>query len=257
MAQRDLAAVAQRGRADRAAQVGDEPHGLGDDRERRADPRHSPDAAALAALLSAYVVTIGLHAAGRLNARSVSVDLDGWWHGFFSYVASGPPPHRLRQVAALARAGVLRFLGADVHVEPDVDAGVFVATSASGPHQVRARGLVEARLPVPDLEWTSDVLLTRLRERGDVRAHRVLDGEARLSNGRLVETKENRDGTRTFHWKMETPHASYLTSIVVGEYVPIEGSYEGIPVISYVYPSEVEEGRVTTRRTPEPGALVQ
>nr|WP_246314687.1 FAD/NAD(P)-binding protein [Kineococcus aurantiacus] len=156
------------------------------DRARRSDPRHSPDGAVVAALLSAYVVTAGLHAAGRLNARSSALDVDGWWHGFFSYVASGPPPHRLRQLSALARAGVLRFLGAGLEVVADPVTGTFTASSASGPHQVRARGLVEARLPVPDLEWTSDVLLTRLRERGDVRAHQVLDGEARLSNGRLV-----------------------------------------------------------------------
>ncbi len=72
-----------------------------------------------------------------------------------------------------------------------------------------------------------------------------------ISNGKLLETKDNPDNTRTFHWKMETPHATYLTSIVVGEYVAIEGSYQGIPVISYVYPNEVEEGRVTTARLPE------
>lgn len=72
-----------------------------------------------------------------------------------------------------------------------------------------------------------------------------------ISNGKLVETKTNKDGTRTFHWKMETPHASYLTSIVVGEYVPVEGNYEGIPVITYVYPSELEAGKVTAARLPE------
>ncbi|PRY11053.1 FAD/NAD(P)-binding protein [Kineococcus rhizosphaerae] len=159
---------------------------LEDDRTRRADARHSPDAAVVAALLSAYVVTAGLHAAGRLNARSSALDVDGWWHGFFSYVASGPPPQRLRQLSALARAGLLRFLGAGLNVVADPGAGSFTASSDSGPHEVRAQGLVEARLPVPDLERTSDVLLTRLRERGDVRAHQVLDGETRLSNGRLV-----------------------------------------------------------------------
>jgi aminopeptidase N len=72
-----------------------------------------------------------------------------------------------------------------------------------------------------------------------------------ISNGRLLETKENRDGTRTFHWKMEQPHASYLASIVVGEYAPVEGSYAGVPVITYVYPNEVEEGKVTAARLPE------
>ncbi len=174
-----------------------------DDRARRSDPRSSPDAAVLAAVLSAYVVTAGLHAAGRLNARSSAVDLDGWWHGFFSYVASGPPPHRLRQLAALARAGVVRFLGADVHVEADPTPGAaaFTAGSGSGPHEVRAQALVEARLPAPDLEWTSDVLLGRLRDRGEVRAHEVVDDGSRWSNGRLVV-----DGTARLVGRDGTPH---------------------------------------------------
>lgn len=72
-----------------------------------------------------------------------------------------------------------------------------------------------------------------------------------ISNGQLVETKNNTDGTRTFHWKMEQPHASYLASIVVGEYAAVEGSYAGIPVITYVYPNEIEEGKVTAARLPE------
>ncbi|HMD80099.1 MAG TPA: hypothetical protein VKE92_02255, partial [Anaerolineales bacterium] len=36
-----------------------------------------------------------------------------------------------------------------------------------------------------------------------------------VSNGKLVQTKENQDGTRTFHWSIEQPHASYLSSIIV------------------------------------------
>jgi aminopeptidase N len=72
-----------------------------------------------------------------------------------------------------------------------------------------------------------------------------------VSNGKLVETRSNKDGTRTFHWMMETPHASYLTSIVVGEYTAVEGNYAGIPVITYVYPNELEEGKVTAARLPE------
>ena len=69
-----------------------------------------------------------------------------------------------------------------------------------------------------------------------------------ISNGRLLETKTNRDNTRTFHWKMEQPHASYLVSLVVGLYAPVETSYQGIPITTYVYPNEVEEGKVTAAR---------
>ena len=34
-----------------------------------------------------------------------------------------------------------------------------------------------------------------------------------LSNGVLVETKENADNTTTYHWKMNVPHVSYLISL--------------------------------------------
>lgn len=69
-----------------------------------------------------------------------------------------------------------------------------------------------------------------------------------ISNGKLLENKQNADGTRTFHWMMEKPHASYLASLVVGEYTPIEANYAGIPITTYVYPNEATEGKVTAGR---------
>ncbi len=72
-----------------------------------------------------------------------------------------------------------------------------------------------------------------------------------ISNGALVSTKENSDGTRTFDWKIDVPHATYLTSIVVGEFTPVNGEYAGIPVVTNVYPNESEEGKVTAARLPE------
>ena len=72
-----------------------------------------------------------------------------------------------------------------------------------------------------------------------------------ISNGKLISTKENSDGTRTFDWKIDAPHATYLTSVVVGEYKTVTGEYAGIPVQTYVYPNEFEEGKVTASRLPE------
>ncbi|MEP6741186.1 MAG: M1 family aminopeptidase [bacterium] len=72
-----------------------------------------------------------------------------------------------------------------------------------------------------------------------------------ISNGGLVDTKENSDGTRTFHWRIAAPHAAYLTSIIVGEYAPVVDSYAGIPVITNVYPNEIEAGKVTAARLPD------
>lgn len=72
-----------------------------------------------------------------------------------------------------------------------------------------------------------------------------------ISNGKLLETIENKDGSRTFHWKIDQPHASYLSSIIVGEYIPIVSEYAGIPIVSNVYPNEVAEGRLSTARLTE------
>lgn len=72
-----------------------------------------------------------------------------------------------------------------------------------------------------------------------------------ISNGALVSTKENPDGTRTFDWKIDQPHATYLTSIIVGEFATVTGAYAGVPITTYVYPNEIEEGKVTAARLPE------
>ena len=73
-----------------------------------------------------------------------------------------------------------------------------------------------------------------------------------ISNGKQVEPpKDNANNTRTFHWAIESPHANYLTSIVVGDYAEVKGDYDGIPVSSFVYKNELKEGTATTKRLPE------
>ncbi|MFE1953115.1 FAD/NAD(P)-binding protein [Streptomyces sp. NPDC059524] len=123
------------------------------DLERRHDPAHDQDLAVFLGLLSVY---------GQLVRLG---DLGPWWHGFFSYLASGPPGPRLRQLLALSRAGVVRFLGAGVRVS--AEDGVFRATGDTVPGAVvEARALVEARLPQPTLARTRDRLLRELHAEG-------------------------------------------------------------------------------------------
>ncbi len=62
--------------------------------------------------------------------------------------------------------------------------------------------------------------------------------EMAISNGELLETTENADGTKTFHYKMPVVHPVYLTSFIVGKYVKIEGKYKDIPLGYYVYPGK-------------------
>jgi uncharacterized NAD(P)/FAD-binding protein YdhS len=156
------------------------------DLERRSDPRYSADGAAFQALLVVYGTLAAALAAGRLSAGA-QLDVEGWWHGFFSYVASGPPGPRLRELLALSEAGIVRFLGADLAVEADAERGVFRATSTSVPYPVEARWLVEARLPKPDVARTTDPLVSNLLARGEV-AEQASTGKlpARPSDLRLL-----------------------------------------------------------------------
>lgn len=82
----------------------------------------------------------------KWSARSRAVSLPVTWHTFFSYVASGPPAHRLEELLALADAGVVQFLGPDVEVRIEPGRGV-VASSPRVPGEVVGTALVDAWLP--------------------------------------------------------------------------------------------------------------
>ncbi|MFE2519498.1 FAD/NAD(P)-binding protein [Streptomyces mirabilis] len=143
------------------------------DLRRRHDPGNSPDLAVFLGLLSVYGQLI------RLG------DVGPWWHGFFSYLASGPPGPRLRQMLALSRAGVVRFVGADMAVV--AEDGVFRASSATVPGEtVEARALVEARLPEPTVGRALDPLLRELHADGAVETPEGLLRVDR-SDGRILD----------------------------------------------------------------------
>jgi len=67
-----------------------------------------------------------------------------------------------------------------------------------------------------------------------------------VSNGSLVETRSDpANKTKTFHWKMDRPFSSYLVSVIVGQYEEVKDQFKDKPVISYVYPGQAEDGRVS------------
>ncbi|WP_030751358.1 FAD/NAD(P)-binding domain-containing protein [Streptomyces griseus] len=165
------------------------------DLERRHDPAHSADAAVFAAVLSVY---------GQLVRLGDRVDTDRWWHGFFSYLASGPPGPRLRRLRALSEAGVVRFLGPRVTVEADERHGVFRASSPAVPGATTTAGaLVEARLPAPTVTRTASPLLRGLYEDG---ARATAGGLLAVdpADGRIVQ----RDGRPHPHRIALGPHTT-------------------------------------------------
>lgn len=72
-----------------------------------------------------------------------------------------------------------------------------------------------------------------------------------LSNGKLLGGQTNPDGTRTFHWKTDQPHANHQTAFVAGEYQDFKQKWDNLDLHSYSYPDELEATQATVVRLPE------
>ena len=74
-----------------------------------------------------------------------------------------------------------------------------------------------------------------------------------ISNGKLLETKENANGTRTFHWYQSLPHSNYLIALFVGDYVsvPLRTAFGTIPLSVWVHSGQEDQARSVFARTPE------
>lgn len=64
----------------------------------------------------------------------------------------------------------------------------------------------------------------------------VEDRFATLSNGLLLKSTKNNDGTRTDYWKMDLPHAPYLFMMAIGEFAVVKDQWQNIPLEYYVEP---------------------
>ncbi|MFJ9948002.1 FAD/NAD(P)-binding protein [Kitasatospora sp. NPDC091207] len=160
---------------------------IADNADRRADPAHSADLGAFLALLSLFGQVPRILAADRLTARSVGEEVDEWFFGYFSYLASGPPGFRLRQLLALSEAGVVRFLGAGIRVERDEATGTWRASGSTVPgYRVNATALIEAYLPKHALARTHDPVLRDLHRAGRIVEEVVSDEEHTHRSGLLT-----------------------------------------------------------------------
>jgi aminopeptidase N len=65
----------------------------------------------------------------------------------------------------------------------------------------------------PNMKSTQEIFIT------------VEDKFVTLSNGKMISSKKNTNGTRTDHWKQELAHAPYLFMMGVGEFKIVKDSY--------------------------------
>lgn len=151
----------------------------------RDSPEHPETLALFLALLHVYMEVGRVVPPERLNARSQQT-VHGWWHGFFSFVDSGPPPHRLRQMLALHRAGLLHFLGPDLEVDADESTGLFHGSSRQSGTSAAAKALIEARLPSPTVARSLNPLLESLHKTGLGSEQQLLTADGIHSTGKLL-----------------------------------------------------------------------
>ena len=119
------------------------------------------------------------------------------------------------------------------------------ADQPNKPRQIWSQGETEFnRYWFPSYDSPNDFRTTELRAT-------VAKPFTAISNGKLLSATENADGTRTFHWKMDTPYTNYLTSIVVGEYSPVEQRFDEVPIINYAYPNETGQVAATVKNLPD------
>jgi aminopeptidase N len=96
----------------------------------------------------------------------------------------------------------------------------------------------------PCYDFTNDLATSELHVT-------VREPNSVIAIGELTGVEQNADGTRTFHWRQDVPHVTYLTSVVAGRFAELRDEWDGIPIVYYVPPGRDEDGREAFKHTPE------
>ncbi|UBM60181.1 M1 family metallopeptidase [Marinilongibacter aquaticus] len=122
----------------------------------------------------------------------------------------------------------------------------FIDSSRNKPQQIWTEGETEYNscwfptLDSPNQKHNQDIYLT-------VPKHFIT-----LSNGLLLDQKEEANNKRTDHWQQKLPHSVYLTMIAAGDFRKVvDPNYSNFEVSYYVEPKYEKEAIGIFGRTPE------
>ncbi len=120
-----------------------------------------------------------------------------------------------------------------------------LGTEKGKPQQIWTQGETESSscwfptIDRPNERCTQEIFIT------------VEDRFKTLSNGNLVNSVENSDGTRTDYWKMDLPHAPYLFAMVVGEFAVVSEEWNNKLLQYFVEPKYEKDAKAIYKNTPE------
>lgn len=72
-----------------------------------------------------------------------------------------------------------------------------------------------------------------------------------ISNGSLISIKDNKNNTRTFHYKSAVAFPNYLVSVVVGDFADVQLNANGKKIHTYGYPHETKAIKATVGLLPD------
>lgn len=117
--------------------------------------------------------------------------------------------------------------------------------STDQPQQIWTQGETEASscwfptIDSPNEKTTQEIYIT------------VEDRFKTISNGELLTSTPNSDGTRTDYWKQDKPHAPYLFAMAIGEFVETKDTWNGMEVNYYMEKDYGDYGQLIFGATPE------
>ncbi len=120
-----------------------------------------------------------------------------------------------------------------------------LGTEKNKPQQIWTQGETESNsvwfptVDAPNEKTTQEIFIT------------VEERFKTLSNGLLLESKDNGDGTRTDYWKMDVPHAPYLVMMAIGEFAEVKDQWGDIPLSYMVEPAYEPYAKSVFGHTPE------
>lgn len=114
------------------------------------------------------------------------------------------------------------------------------------PWQIWSQGeMEESRYWFPGYDFPNDRMTSEM-------IVTVPEDQMAISNGELLEVTRNETAhTRTFHWRENVPHVTYLVSLVVGEFTEVRNEWEGTPVTYYVEARDRDKVERSFSKTPD------
>lgn len=173
----------------------------------------------------------------KYDGRQLAINLD--------YAYSREQPYQVR-ITYVAKPNELPVGGSEAITS---NKGLYfinpLGKEANKPRQIWTQGETQSSscwfptVDQPNQRMTQEIALT------------VEDQFKTLSNGLLIGSKKNADGSRTDTWRQSLPAAPYLTMLAVGDFAVVSDTWRGKAVDYYVEPKYKNTAKAVFGRTPE------